>query len=244
MPRNDDKSSARNDVSATFSEAYQLFLNQRTVFVTGATGYLGRALVPRLLVRGHKVRALVRPGSEQKLQAHPGLTLVIGNPLDRITFELEITPADTFVQLVGVPHPSPAKAQQFRDIDGVSVRESVAAAKTVGIAHFIYVSVAQPAPIMKVYQEVRAEGERLIRESGMPATILRPWYILGPGHYWPGILVPIYIIAERIPSLRESALRLGLITLRQMVASLVSAIENPTNSVVLWDVPVLRKTRW
>ena len=41
----------------------------RHVFVTGGTGYLGRPLIRELLIRGHTVRALVRPGSEKKLPA-------------------------------------------------------------------------------------------------------------------------------------------------------------------------------
>jgi uncharacterized protein YbjT (DUF2867 family) len=36
------------------------------VFIAGGTGYLGRALVPELLRRGHRVRLLVRPGSESR----------------------------------------------------------------------------------------------------------------------------------------------------------------------------------
>ena len=39
-------------------------MERHHVFITGATGYIGRALVPALLARGHAVRALVRPGSE------------------------------------------------------------------------------------------------------------------------------------------------------------------------------------
>jgi uncharacterized protein YbjT (DUF2867 family) len=49
----------------------------RRVFVTGGTGYLGGALLPALLPRGHEVRALVRPGSEAKLPA--GCGAVRGN---------------------------------------------------------------------------------------------------------------------------------------------------------------------
>ena len=103
-------------------------------------------------------------------------------------------PATTFVQLVGVSHPSPAKAAEFRSIDLVAGSEAIAAAVFAGIQHLIYVSVAHPAPMMKAYIAVRAECEALIRESGLNATILRPWYVLGPGHRWPyasgsGVLV-------------------------------------------------------
>ena len=77
------------------------------VFITGGTGYIGQRLIPELLARGHVVRALVRNGSIAKLPA--GAAAVPGNPLDRTTFAGEVAPSDTFVQLVGVPHPSPAK---------------------------------------------------------------------------------------------------------------------------------------
>ncbi len=144
------------------------------------------------------------------------------------------------MQLVGVPHPSPAKAEQFKAIDLVSVRESVAAAFATGIKHFIYVSVAQPAPMMKVYQAVRTEGERLLRESGMNATVLRPWYILGPGHRWPYLILPFYWICERIPATRSDARRLGLVTLKQMIAALVQAVENQPVGIRVVEVSEIR----
>jgi NAD(P)-dependent dehydrogenase (short-subunit alcohol dehydrogenase family) len=43
----------------------------RRVLVTGASGYLGRALIPQLLDRGHRVHALVRLGSEKKIRQAP-----------------------------------------------------------------------------------------------------------------------------------------------------------------------------
>lgn len=200
---------------------------------------MGRALIPGLVARGHTVRALVRQGSEGKLPQ--GAEALWGNPLEQATFDGLVRPSDTFVQLVGVSHPSPAKAAQFRAIDLVSVRASVVAAAENGIRHFIYVSVAQPAPIMKVYQEVRAEGERLIRESGMNASILRPWYILGPGHWWPYFLIPAYWICRRLPFTREGALRLGLVRLRQIIAALVYCVENPAAGVRVLAVPEIRR---
>lgn len=185
------------------------------------------------------MRALVRKGSESKLPQR--CQQVFGDPLEGKTFFPQIAPADTFIQLVGVPKPSPSKAEQFQAIDLVSARESIAAAARAGIGHFVYVSVAQPARMMQAYIAVRAEGERLLRESGMNATILRPWYVLGPGHRWPYLLLPVYWILERLPATCESARRLGLVTLEQMISALVASVETPPKGVRILGVPEIRK---
>ena len=148
------------------------------VFVTGGTGYLGCPLIAALLERGHRVKALVRPGSEQQLPT--GAEAVRGDALRAETFAAAVPPADTLVHPVGTPRPSPAKAAEFRAVDLPSIRASVSAALSASVRHLVYVSVAQPAPAMQAYIAVRQEGERLIREAGLTATILRPWYVLGP----------------------------------------------------------------
>jgi len=210
----------------------------RCVFVAGGTGYVGRPLITQLLARGHEVRALVRPGSEKKLP--PGCRAIPGDALDGKSYALKIAPADTFVQLVGVSHPSPTKAAEFRNIDLASGQSAVDAAKSAGVRHFVYISVAHPAPMMKAYIEVRMQCEAMIRHSGMDATILRPWYVLGPGHRWPYSLIPIYKLMELMPATRAGATRLGLVTLQQMVQSLVHAIETPAQGVRIVEVPEIR----
>jgi uncharacterized protein YbjT (DUF2867 family) len=205
------------------------------VFITGGTGYVGRPLISQLLQRGHEVRALVRPGSEKKLPQ--GCQPILGDALDGNSYASKINPSETFVQLVGVPHPSPAKAAEFRAIDLASGRSAIEAAKSAGVRHFVYVSVAHPAPMMKAYIEVRSQCEAIISQSGINATILRPWYILGPGHRWPYFLIPMYKIAELLPSTRAGAKRLGLVTLSQMVRALVQAMETPAQGVRVVEVP-------
>ena len=208
------------------------------VFMTGASGYIGQNLVPELLRRGHTVRALVREGSERKLAR--GAIAVRGNALDGATFAEQVAPSDTFVQLVGVAHPSPAKAAEFRAIDLVSVTESVAAARRSTIHHFIYLSVAQPAPVMRDYVAVRAEGERMLRESGLPSTFVRPWYVLGPGHRWPYAILPFYWLAMLAPKSRDTARRLYPVPLRKVVLALADAVEHPPNGVRIIDADEMR----
>jgi uncharacterized protein YbjT (DUF2867 family) len=210
----------------------------RRVFVTGGTGYIGRPLIRQLVARGHAVRALVRAGSAGRLPQ--GAEPVPGDALG--DFASRVPPSDTVVHLVGTPHPGPHKAGKFRDVDLVSIRASVAAAKRAGIRHLVYVSVAHPAPAMHAYIEVRKEGEALIAASGLAATILRPWYVLGPGHRWPAVLLPVYRVMETLPWTRESALRLGLVRLSDMVAALVLAVENPPEGVRFAGVPEIRES--
>ena len=209
------------------------------VFVTGGTGYLGRHVIPALIARGHRVRALVRRGSQAK--ASRGCEIVVGDPFDRTTFAHAIAPCDTFLQLVGVPHPSPSKARQFIDVDLRSALESIAAARESAIVHFVYVSVAQPAPVMQAYQHARSQAERALDRSGLRRTILRPWYVLGPGHRWPYLIVPIYWLLERWPSTRETARRLGLVTVSQIVRALVDAIEHPPDEARIVEVPEMKR---
>jgi len=210
-------------------------VTKRLVFITGGTGYIGSRLVKELVRRDHQVCALARKGSEMRIT--PGCTTVLGNALDRRTYVDSVRGNDVFVHLVGVSHPGPSKAQQFLELDLVSAREAIAAAVEAGITHFVYLSVAQPAPVMRAFVQVRAECESLLRSSGLQATIVRPWYVLGPGHRWPYVLKPMYWLAKRFPSTRDSAQRLGLITIGQMVQTLAWAVENPVSDVRVISVP-------
>jgi uncharacterized protein YbjT (DUF2867 family) len=216
-------------------------VGDNSIFIAGGSGYIGRPLIQQLSARGHHVRALVREGSEQKLP--PNCEPVLGNALDSSSYASRVAPSSTFVQLVGVSHPSPAKAAEFQLIDRASALGAVKAARDGGIQHFVYLSVAHPAPVMKSYIAVRAECEQTLLATGMNVTILRPWYVLGPGHRWPYALLPMYWLCERIPATREGARRLGLVTLDEMVRTLVSAIENPSVGARFIEVPQIRSGR-
>ncbi len=212
----------------------------QTIFITGGTGYIGKRLISILLGKNYRVTALVRPGSEVKVPA--GCEVVVGNPFDAANFASKMPAGCVFVQLLGVPHPSPRKREQFYAIDLKSVQTSATASKQAGAGHFIYVSVSQtPTRIMRDYQQVRSMGEAAIRATGIPHTFIRPWYVLGPGHWWPVLLWPVYKILEIIPFTREKALDLGLVTLPQMLRVLVWAVENPPENERVLNVPDIRE---
>jgi uncharacterized protein YbjT (DUF2867 family) len=215
-------------------------MSGQPVFVTGGTGYLGAALIEALLARGYAVYALARRGSETRLPQ--GARVSVGDALDAETFAAAIPARASIVHLVGTPHPNPSKAAEFVRVDLASIRATTIAATRARASHIVYISVAHPAPVMHAYIAARVEGEALVAATGIAATILRPWYVLGPGHRWPIVLAPLYALLRMIPATRESAQRLGLVTRAQVIGSLVHAVANPPSSGIrLVEVPEMKR---
>jgi len=183
---------------------------------------------------------LVRTGFESKLPQ--GAVPVFGNAFDAGSFENTIPSNSIFIQLLGVPHPGPKKKEFFKSVDLASAKASAAAAKKAGASHFIYISVAQtPTKIMKDYQECRAAGEAAIRETGLAATFIRPWYVIGPGHYWPVLFQPIFKVLEMIPSTRQKAKALRVVYLKQILNVLTYSVENTAEGIRIIEIEEIRK---
>lgn len=217
-----------------------LKFTEMNVFITGASGYVGKRISKILAEKGHEVRALVRPGSEHKV---PGKCKIIyGNALKSSSYTEEVYGCYTLVHLVGVSHPSPKKKEQFISVDLKSARQAAIAAQQAGIKHIIYISVAQtPAKIMQDYQAARLQAEEAFKNTGINLTILRPWYVIGPGHYWPLFFLPLYALLRLIPSTREKAIKLQLVYLPQVLRALTYAVENPAKGVRVIEIADIRE---
>ena len=153
---------------------------ERNVFITGGTGYLGSRLIPRLVARGHAVRALVRPGSEGKLPA--GCEAVAGDALRRGDLRRggaarrHLRPARRHAASRAPPRrPSSGPSTWFRC--GSRWRWRLGRGWPTSCTS----AVAQPAPAMKAYVAVRAEGEALIRAPGSTPPCSGPGTSSAPG---------------------------------------------------------------
>lgn len=210
------------------------------LFITGGTGYMGKRLVKQLVAKGYDVTALVRKGSEGKLPE--GVRAIIADPFEAATFQHWIPKGAVYVQLLGVAHPSPRKKEQFRQIDLRSARASADAASFAAVSHFVYVSVAQTeTKLMKEYQEARREGEAYVLSKGFACTFIRPWYVLGPGHWWPALLLPLYGLSRFVPAWKAKAEAFGLVTINQMVQTLLKAVASKPQRVRIVEIPQIRK---
>lgn len=150
--------------------------------VVGATGRLGGAVAKRLLARGERVRALVRPRDPDRDQVRalgPERLIALGAEL----VEGDLTRPHTVARaLEGVRCVLSTASATKRAGDGTLETVDLAgtatlarAARTAGVHQFVYVSahLADPDGTRPVLRE-KGLAERAIAASGVPATVLRP----------------------------------------------------------------------
>ena len=89
------------------------------ICITGASGYLGRALCQNL--DRSRLLALVRTGGAARLES--GVASLELDVFDPDQLQRALAPGDTLVHLIGTPHPNPSKAAQFQRVDLGSVRD-------------------------------------------------------------------------------------------------------------------------
>lgn len=197
----------------------------QTLFITGGTGYIGSRLMNSLNKVEFRIIALVRPGSEHKVPS--GVELIIADVFKPEEWIAKVPLDSIFIHLLGVAHPSPAKKNLFQTIDLRAVKIVATAAKETQSKKFIYLSVAmEPSSIMKDFQEAKIKGEEYIISLNLLHVFIRPWYVLGPGHWWPYLLFPLFKLLEIIPATAKKAKAFGFVNIKQMVRSLVYIVNH------------------
>jgi uncharacterized protein YbjT (DUF2867 family) len=150
------------------------------VFLTGATGFVGRHMLTRLLSEGHAVRALVRDPQKANLAEHAKVELVAGDVVEGAGLDQGMQGCDAVVHLVGI---IVAKGSNtFERVHHLGTRNLVEAAKRTGIRRFVQMSaLGVRADGVAPYQTTKWKAEEEVRRSGIPFCILRPSLIFGEG---------------------------------------------------------------
>jgi uncharacterized protein YbjT (DUF2867 family) len=154
----------------------------RRIFVTGATGFVGRAVVPALQAHGYAVRCLVRRGSELDLRGMEAIERVEGDVLSPAALERDMAGCDTVVHLVGIIREKPATLSTFERIHVQGTVNVLEAAAGAGVRRYLHMSALGTRPGARSrYHQSKWAAEEAVRASPIPWTIFRPSVIYGRG---------------------------------------------------------------
>jgi uncharacterized protein YbjT (DUF2867 family) len=151
----------------------------KSVLLTGATGYVGGLLVPRLLEKGLRVRCLVRDPSRLSISTSAGLEVVRGDVLNTESLDSALQAIDTAYYLIHLM----AGDRDFEDQDRQAAVNFARAAKETGVKRIIYLGgLGDDQNVnLSVHLRSRHEVGTILRGSGIETIEFRAAMIVGAG---------------------------------------------------------------
>ncbi len=216
-------------------------MNKGTALVTGASGFLGRPLVDRLLGAGYSVRVTTHSGALFQNSVDVVVTPNLKNAID---WKPILSDVNVVIHLAGLTHPDSRGItyEQFDTINRIATENIALAARQAGIERFVFVSSirAQTGASAKrtvretdaacptdSYGRSKLAAEAALRASGVPFTILRPVAVYGP-HPIRRMKALVRVASTPFPlPLRKLVGRRSLLGIDNLVSSILFLLNNP-----------------
>lgn len=207
------------------------------VFVTGATGFVGRAVVHALRADGHAVRCLVRRGSERELQGLGAVERVEGDVLIRQGLDEDIAGCRSVVHLVGIIRETPAHGVTFENVHVQGTRNVLDAAVAAGVRRFVHMSaLGARSGARSRYHRTKCAAEGAVRGSGLSWTILRPSIIYGRGDGFVTMLARMVRRLPLVPVIGPGRNLLQPVPVAQVAEGFARALALPLTEKHVYDV--------
>ena len=207
------------------------------VFVTGATGFVGRAVVHALRAHGHVVRCLVRRGSELDLRGLEAIERVEGDVQARSGLDRNIAGCDTVVHLVGIIKEQPSAGVTFERVHVQGTVNVIDAATAAGARRFLHMSaLGTRRDARSRYHRTKWAGEEAVRSSPLAWTIFRPSIIYGPGDQFVSMLAAMVRRLPVVPVLGPGTEEMQPIPVEQVAEAFARAVTLPTTAKHTYEV--------
>jgi NADH dehydrogenase len=168
------------------------------VFVTGGTGFVGRAIIRALVGHGFNVRCLVREGSEPALGGLEAIERVSGDVLEPEWFVPFVKGCSAVIHLVGIIRERPSRRVTFERLHTEASANMLSVAREAGVTRYVHMSaLGARASGRSAYHRTKWRAEEAVRQSGLDWTIFRPSVIFGPGD---GFMTRLVHMVRRLPA--------------------------------------------
>ena len=195
------------------------------VLVTGATGFLGRRVVPELLSRRHSVRCLIHSPGKERIFNHRDVEIHYGSILSSDALSAAMEGVQSVVHLVGIIRAS--RRMSFDLMHRQGTANVVEAAKGAGAREFIFVSALGACSNPEypyLYSKKQAEAE--VVESGLSYTILRPSVIFGDGDEFLTALAGLVRLGPLTPVIGGGNNRMQPVAVEDVVRCIGASVGN------------------
>lgn len=156
------------------------------ILLTGATGAIGRALLPRLLAAGHPVRAFVR--DPRRLgPSRVRVQIALGELADPRSFRNALRGVDTVIHLAASIRDQPAGT--IEELNGLATERLLRAAERLGVERFVFFSALGATEFQRTrFFRAKALAERAVSTSALRTAVFRPSIVYDPGDRWIALL--------------------------------------------------------
>jgi len=208
------------------------------VFLTGASGFVGREILIRLCETGHSVRLLARHPEAPQVRTFVRLFRVEvhrGDVVEAGSLKGALTGVDAIIHLVGII--SESGRNTYENIHTRGAGNLVAEAKIAGVVRFIHMSaLGTRANAISRYHKSKWAAEELVRASRLDWTIFRPSIIYGPGDKFVNLFARMARFSPFIPVMGDGQSRMQPIPVEDVAASFVGALTDPASIQQTYDL--------
>ena len=197
------------------------------VFVTGATGFVGRAVVQALRGEGYVVRCLVRRGSEPDLRGVGAIERVEGDVLAPQLLDEGMAGCGAVIHLVGIIREHIATNTTFYRVHVQGTVNVVAAAAAAGVRRYVHMSaLGAREGARSRYHQTKWAAEEAVHACSLPWTIVRPSVIYGRGDGFVSLLVWVVRRLPVVPLIVGG--RLQPVPVEQVAQGVARALSRPS----------------
>ena len=208
------------------------------IFVTGATGFVGREIVRQLHEEGRRLRLLVRdPESESAQQAvsRYGAEIHVGNLLDAASLEGALNGMHAVIHLVGII--KEFRESTFENVHIAGTENLIAAAQQAGVGRFIHMSALGTRPdAVSRYHRSKWAAEEAVRQSDIDYTIFRPSLIYGPDDQFVNLFAKLIRLSPVVPILASDRAHFQPVPLETVASAFVRSMADPRSIGQTFDL--------